>query len=392
MAEPIVIVGAGLAGANAAETLRALGYDGDLVLIGEEAEAPYARTLLSKSFLSGEVTREDIALKGAGFFEDLNIDFRAATRVTALNAAEKTLGFADGSTLSFAKLLLTTGNRARLLDVTGRDLPGIVALRKIGDAEFIRPRIKEGGRVVIVGGGYIGMEVAAVARAFGAEVTVVEAADRVMRRIASPFVSDYFVALHRDNGVDVRLQTRIRRFAGGSNVETVRLESGELIAADLVVIATGTVPNDELATAAGIATDDGIIVDAMGHSTAPDIFAAGDCARFFSARYGREIRVESVQNAVEQSKVTAAGMLGQRVHYDPVPCFTSVQYGMKLEIAGLSQYYDDTCIVGRPEDDCFVVYYMHEGRLFAADSLNDSAAHEQAVEHIGEVWQPAEPV
>ena len=392
MADPFVIVGAGLAGAKAAQTLRQLGYDGDLMLIGDEPHSPYQRNLLSKGFLSGSVAEDGLTIQPAAFFAENAIDFRAGCQADVLDPAGRTLQMSDGTTLSYEKILLTTGVRAVEKDVTGKDLNGIVTLRRLDDVSYIRSLIEDGGRLVVVGGGYIGLEVAAVARSQGLDVTVIEKSDGVMQRIVSPDVSRFFEGLHRDNGVDIRLNTSVRRFAGSGRVETVRLDTGELLDADLVVVAMGAIPNDDIATAAGIATDDGIIVDATGHSTTPDVYAAGDCARFFSARYGREIRVESVQNAVDQAAAAAAGMLGEVVHYDPVPCFSSQQYDVSLQIAGLSQYYDDTRMVGDPSDKKFVVYYMHEGRLFAADAINDPDAHEQARNKIGAVWEPAETV
>jgi len=191
-------------------------------------------------------------------------------------------------------------------------------------------------------------------------------------------------------GAPSEIIIRIRRFSGRGAVETARLDSGEMLDVDLVVVTTGAIPNDEIATAAGITTDDGIIVDATGHSTTPDVYAAGDCARFFSAHYGREIRLESVQNAIDQAKVAAAGMLGRTVQYDPVPCFSSQQYDVTLRIAGLSQYHDETHVVGSRESGKFAVYYLHEGRLFAVDAVNDEKAHLAAIKQIGKEWAPAE--
>lgn len=389
MAEPFVIVGAGQAGAQAAQTLRQLGYDGDLILIGEEPHAPYKRSELSKDFLSGDLSEDKMLIRPADFYAANKIDFRSGLRVEELDPAEKTMRFANGDQLRYEKILLATGTRARERQIVGGDLDGIVSLRLISDVEYIRPLIVKGGKLVIIGGGYIGLEVAAYARSKGVDVTVIDKADGVMKRIVTPFVSTFFKRLHLDNGVDIRLNEGVKRFAGSGRVETVRLESGELIDADLVLMTIGAVPNDEIATAAGIATDDGIIVDATGHSTTPDVYAAGDCARFFSALYGREIRLESVQNAVDQAKVAAAGMLGQTVHYNPVPTFWSQQYDVTLQIAGLSQYHDQTHMVGDPDTRKFAVYYLHEGKLFAVDAINDEAAHNEAVERIGKDWVPA---
>ncbi len=391
MAEPFVIVGAGQAGAQAAHTLRQLGYDGELILIGDEPHAPYRRSELSKDFLSGDLSSEKMMIRPTDFYAANKIDFRAGLRVVELDPAAKTLQFDNGEQLGYEKILLATGTRARERQIAGGDLEGIVSLRLISDVEYIRPLIAKGGRLAIVGGGYIGLEVAAYARSMGVEVTVIDTADGVMRRVVAPYVSTFFEQLHRDNGVDIRLNENVRRFAGSGRVETARLESGELIDADLVLMTIGAVPNDEIATAAGIATDDGIIVDATGHSTTPDVYAAGDCARFFSALYGREIRLESVQNAVDQAKVAAAGMLGQTVYYNPVPTFWSQQYDVKLQIAGLSQYHDGTEIVGQPDDKTFVVYYVHEGKLFAVDAINDEAAHKSAIERIGKNWAATVP-
>ena len=388
MANPFVIVGAGQAGAQAAQTLRQLGYDGDLVLLGDEPHAPYQRSALSKDFLAGDVSAEKMLIRPADFYAENKIDFRAGMRAEKLDPVAKSLEFGSGEELRYEKILMCTGTRARERQITGGDLDGIISLRLISDVEYIRPMIEKGARLVIVGGGYIGLEVAAVARSLGLDVTVIDKADHVMQRIVSPTTSKFFEQLHRDNGVDIRLNESVKRFSGSGRVETVRLESGELIDADLVLMTIGAVPNDELATEAGIATDDGIIVDATGHSTTPDVYAAGDCARFFSALYGREIRLESVQNAIDQAKVAAAAMLGQPVHYNPVPTFWSQQYDVKLQIAGLSQFHKAARVVGDPAAKKFAVYYSHRDRLFAVDAINNEALHKTVVDQIGKAWTP----
>ncbi|MEP4062662.1 MAG: FAD-dependent oxidoreductase, partial [Nitratireductor sp.] len=264
---------------------------------------------------------------------------------------------------------------------------GVVTLRSIADVDLIRDRLQATGRIVIVGAGYIGLEVAAVARALGKDVTVLEAQDRPMKRVVSQTVSDFFIRLHESHGVDLRLNTGIESLEGGDAVTGVKLQGGEVVPADLVLVAVGAEPNDRLAAEAGLEVDNGILVDGCGQTSDPDIHAAGDCTRFYSGRYQRSVRMESVQNAIDQAKAVAQSLVGQDVDYDPMPWFWSDQYDIKLQIAGLSEGYDDTRVVGSPDDHKFYVAYLQAGRLIAVDSINSPRSHMMARRVIGEIWR-----
>ncbi|MEP2576858.1 MAG: FAD-dependent oxidoreductase, partial [Roseibium sp.] len=309
------------------------------------------------------------------------------TRVAAIDRDAKRLKLESGDTLSYGKLVLATGTHARLVKLDGADKDGVVTLRSIADVDLIRDRLQATGRIVIVGAGYIGLEVAAVARALGKDVTVLEPQDRPMKRVVSQTVSDFFIRLHESHGVDLRLNTGIESLEGGDAVTGVKLQGGEVVPADLVLVAVGAEPNDRLAAEAGLEVDNGILVDGCGQTSDPDIHAAGDCTRFYSGRYQRSVRMESVQNAIDQAKAVAQSLVGQDVDYDPMPWFWSDQYDIKLQIAGLSEGYDDTRVVGSPDDHKFYVAYLQAGRLIAVDSINSPRSHMMARRVIGEIWR-----
>ena len=387
MQDSLVIVGAGQAGAQVAQSLRAAGFEAPIVLVGDEPHPPYQRPPLSKKHLAGEIDDEALHLRPAAFYEQNRIDCRFGVAVEAIDRAALTLRLSDGSQLTYAKLVICTGTRPRALPLPGAGLEGVVTLRTIADVEAMRARLAAPGRVAIVGGGYIGLEVAAVARAMGHEVTVVESRDRVMQRVVSPDVSSFFDALHRENGVDIRLNTGVEGFSGEDHVRAVRLADGEELACDLALVAVGAVPNEELARDAGLEVDDGILVDAHGQTSDAHIYAAGDCTRFFSARYGRSIRLESVQNAIDQAKAVAAALTGAATDYDPVPWFWSDQYAVKLQIAGLSQGHDTALTVGDPAGQSFYVVYLTQGRIAAVDSINHPRSHMMARRAIGKIYE-----
>jgi 3-phenylpropionate/trans-cinnamate dioxygenase ferredoxin reductase subunit len=285
------------------------------------------------------------------------------------------LVLADGRELDYATLVLATGTRARDLPPPGVTLSGVHTLRKIDDVLRLRPALDQARRVVIVGGGYIGLEVAAVLRQEEREAIIIEAEDRVMKRVAGEAVSEFFQALHRGHGVDIRLGARLAAIEGTDRATGVLLSGGERIAADLVLVATGARANDDIAAAAGLECKDGIVVDDFARTAAPDVYAIGDCARFFSHRYGRTIRLECVQNAIDQAKAAADAILGKPKPYDPVPWFWSDQYEVKLQIAGLLDGYDAAETVGNPAEGKFSVDYRKAGRLIAVDAINDGRAH-----------------
>ncbi len=387
MQEDIVIIGAGQAGAQVAQSLRQGGFEGPLRLIGDEPHPPYQRPPLSKKFLAGEIGVEGLWLRPPAFFTTNNIDHIPNTRVVAIDRGAKRLTLANGDTLPYGKLVLATGTNARLLTLEGADKKGVVTLRSIADVNVIRDILQKSSNVAIIGAGYIGLEVAAVAKSLGKSVTVIEAQDRPMKRVVSQAVSDYFSGLHKARGIELRLNTGIEAIEGGDSVTGVRLSTGETVPAELVLVAVGAEPNDHLAAEAGLEVDNGILVDGCGQTSDPDIFAAGDCTRFYSNRYQRSVRMESVQNAIDQAKAVAQALLGQEVDYDPLPWFWSDQYDIKLQIAGLSEGYDDTKVVGSTEDSKFYVAYLHDGRLIAVDSINSPRSHMMARRVIGEPWR-----
>ncbi|UES49034.1 NAD(P)/FAD-dependent oxidoreductase [Roseibium aggregatum] len=387
MQEDIVIIGAGQAGAQVAQSLRQGGFEGPLRLIGDEPHPPYQRPPLSKKFLAGEIGAEGLWLRPPAFFTTNNIDHIPNTRVVAIDRGAKRLTLANGDTLPYGKLVLATGTNARLLTLEGADKKGVVTLRSIADVNVIRDILQKTSSVAIIGAGYIGLEVAAVAKSLGKSVTVIEAQDRPMKRVVSQAVSDYFSGLHKARGIELRLNTGIEAIEGGDSVTGVRLSTGETVPAELVLVAVGAEPNDHLAAEAGLEVDNGILVDGCGQTSDPDIFAAGDCTRFYSNRYQRSVRMESVQNAIDQAKAVAQALLGQEVDYDPLPWFWSDQYDIKLQIAGLSEGYDDTKVVGSTQDSKFYVAYLHDGRLIAVDSINSPRSHMMARRVIGEPWR-----
>ncbi|WP_029058629.1 NAD(P)/FAD-dependent oxidoreductase [Stappia stellulata] len=387
MQDSLVIVGAGQAGAQVAQSLRMAGFEAPIALVGDEPHPPYQRPPLSKKHLAGEIDDEALHLRPLAFYEQNRIDCRFGVSVEAIDRDARELALSDGTRLGYATLVICTGTRPRALPLPGADLAGVVTLRTIADVERMRARLADPGHVAIVGGGYIGLEVAAVARTMGHEVTVLESRDRVMQRVVSPDVSAFFDALHRGNGVDIRLDTGVAGFSGEGHVRALTLATGEELACDLALVAVGALPNDDLARAAGLEVDDGILVDASGRTSDPHIYAAGDCTRFFSARYGRSIRLESVQNAIDQAKAVAAALTGGAPDYDPVPWFWSDQYAIKLQIAGLSQDHDTALTVGDPATNSFYVAYLAQGRLAAVDSINHPRSHMMARRAIGKTYE-----
>lgn len=375
MTAPILIIGAGQAGIKAAETLRQKGYDGDLVMIGDEAYLPYQRPPLSKAYMKGEMDEERLFLRPQAYFETAAVDLRISTSVTAVDPANKSVELSDGKQLSYSSLLLATGTRARQIPLEGADLDGVYSLRTMADVNVLRGALQQARNVVILGGGYIGMEFAAVAAKLGKTVSVVEARPRVMERSVAPEISTYFQDLHLANGVALRLEQSVQRLAGETSVTGVVLGDDTEIPADLVLMAVGAVPVTELAQAAGLTVGNGISVDEYARTSAPDIYAAGDCAEFPSARYSRTIRLESVQNAIDQAKIAAGTMLGEEVAYDPVPWFWSDQYDAKLQIAGLSTGYDRTEMEGDPATGSFALRYFQNDRLIAVDTVNAPRIH-----------------
>jgi 3-phenylpropionate/trans-cinnamate dioxygenase ferredoxin reductase subunit len=375
MIDPIVIIGAGQAGASLAAKLRALGFDGGITLVGEEPALPYQRPPLSKKYLSGELGLDRLLVRPPSWYQEQRIEVITHQRVVAIQPEAKSVTLTDGRDMTFGKLALTTGSRPRQLPAAiGGTLDGVFTMRDLRDADGIAPHLLPGKRLLIIGGGYIGLEAAAVAASKGLSVTVIEMAERILQRVAAPATSDYFRALHRRHGVDIREKTGLTRLVGtAGRVTGAELADGTRLEVDLAIVGIGILPNDELAKAAGLAVDGGIVVDGQCRSSVADIYAAGDCASF--PWRGLPTRLESVQNAVDQAEHAAAAMLGATAAYDPAPWFWSDQYDVKLQIAGLNRGYDTVVLRPGKREFAQSVWYFRGETLLAVDAMNDALAY-----------------
>ncbi|NRA30942.1 MAG: FAD-dependent oxidoreductase [Parvularculaceae bacterium] len=375
MTDHMVIIGGGQAGCQAAISLRQAGFDGDVTLIGEEPALPYQRPPLSKAYLKGELAEERLYFRPADFFEGQSIEVRTGVRVASIDREAKTVHLADGEALSYTKLLITTGAPPRRLPVPGADLDGVRYLRSLKDADDLRSILSADGRVAIIGAGYIGLEVAAVARAAGREVTVLEMADRVLKRVASPELSSFYQELHTNKGVDIRLGAAVEAVTGeGGRVTGITLSTGETIACSSVLVGIGAVPCTELAQGAGLKCDNGIRVNEHACTEDPNVFAAGDCSHFPSPRYGRSMRLESVPNAIEQGKVAGANMAGGEAVHDALPWFWSDQYEAKLQTVGLAEGATSVITRGDPAAGSFSLWSFQGDKLLSVDAVNDPPA------------------
>jgi len=370
MSAHLIIIGAGQAAAQSVVTLTQKRYSGRITVIGEEPYPPYQRPPLSKKYLSGDLDRQRLFLRPTEFFEQHGVTLILGARATQLEPEHQRITLADDRKLSYDELLLATGSHVRRIDAPGAGLPGIHYLRTIADADGILSNLRAGKRLVIVGAGYIGLEVAAVARAHDADVTVLEATDRVMARVVCPEVGAFYHDVHEAAGVKIVCGTTVHGFAGESHVTAVVSNDGRQYPCDLAVIGIGIEPETALAESAGITCDDGICVDEYARTNQPLIYAAGDCTNHPNAVLGRRVRLESVHNAVEQAKTAALSLLGEPSAYAQVPWFWSDQYDLKLQIAGISAGYDRLVIRGDPRDRKFAAYYLRDGRLIAVDAIN----------------------
>lgn len=363
----VVVIGAGQAGSSLVAKLRSSGFEGEITLIGEENAPPYQRPPLSKAYLLGEMEKERLFLRPEAYYADNGIALKLGQPVTAIDAAAKTVTV-GGETLSYDHLALTTGSIPRRLPASiGGDLGGVFTVRDLDDVDAMAPEVTEGRRVLIVGGGYIGLEAAAVCAKKGMQVTLVEMADRILQRVASPQTSDYFRALHTGHGVDIREGVGLSQLTGEGRVSGAVLSDGSELALDMVIVGVGIVPATGPAEMAGVDLDNGIKTDSHCRTSDLSIWAAGDCASF--PYKGGRIRLESVQNAIDQAECVAANIMGADKEYVPEPWFWSDQYDTKLQIAGLNTGYDE--IVTRQTDDTLSFWYYRGDQFLAVDAIND---------------------
>lgn len=374
----LLIVGAGHAGSELALSARQSGWAGAITLIGDEAVLPYQRPPLSKAWLAGKVDAEGLLLRPRSAYEAADIQLLSGRRMLSLDRAQRRIGLDDGSVLPYDKLALCLGGRPRPLSCPGLEAgtrpANLHYLRNMADAEGIRAQLRPGARVLIIGGGYVGLEVAASARGLGAEVVLIEAQPRVLARVAGPAVSAFYEELHRAAGVDLRTGVQLESVEmQGDMIAAVRLSDGVRLDADLVIAGLGMLANTEAARDAGLAEELGIPVDEHACTSDPDVLAAGDCTLQFNAAYGRQLRIESVPNALEQARAAGGWLGGKPKPNRAVPWFWSDQYGLKLQMAGLSQGHDRCILRGDPATQSFSAFYLAGERLLAVDAINRPA-------------------
>ena len=345
--ETIIVIGAGHGAAQCVESLRSAGFGGALIMIGDEAHRPYDRPATSKELLSGGIELDRVFLKRDQFYSDKNIDLRLGVSVTAIDRADHRITLSTGEALGYDKLVIATGARARKLQIPGCDL-------------------------AIIGGGYVGLEVAASATKLGCKVTVIEVLERLLARVAGPEIAKFYEDAHRAAGVELRFGTGIESFTGEGSVKAVRLADGTEIAADAVVVGIGAIPNTELAVAAGLAVDNGIVVDECGRTSDPDIFAIGDVTNHPNDILGKRLRLESVPAAMGQARAAASAIAGTPKPFHELPWFWSDQYDLKLQIAGMSQPGDQVVVRGDPADRRFAAYYLRDGKIVAVNAINSA--------------------
>src|SRR5438093_2041422 len=376
--QTFVIVGASLAGAKAAETLRAEGFDGRVVLVGAEESRPYERPPLSKDYLRGEVGREKVYVHDENFYAEHDIELRLGRTVTALDTSGQELTVRHGERLRYDRLLLATGSEPRHLPIPGGSLDGVLYLRSVDDSDALRERLDRGGSVVVIGAGWIGAEVAASARQRGLDVTVIEPASVPLERVLGAEIGAIYRDVHTDHGVRMLLGTGVERFEGHTSVERVRTTDGRTIECDFVVVGIGVKPRTGLAAEAGLYVDDGILVDEHLQTSMPGVFAAGDVAMTHHPFYGQRIRVEHWANALNQGPVAARNMLGRTEAYDRLPYFFSDQYDVGMEYSGYARTWDRVVLRGDPASREFVAFWLVGDRVVAGMNVN--------------VWDVTEPI
>ena len=371
MSQSVVIIGAGHAGGTAAALLRQYGFEGPITLIGEEPIAPYQRPPLSKAWLKGEADADSLALKPVSFYPEANIDLRLSTTAKAIDRAAKTVSLSDGSTVGYDTLILATGARARLLNAPGVDLAGVMPLRTAADAESLKAHLGPGKTAVVVGGGYIGLEAAASARALGADAVVVEMMPRILARSACDVLSSFFQSYHEAKGVRFELNAGVAGFEGADGKVTgVKLADGRVLPCDVALVGIGIIPNEELAKAAGLECTGGIVVDENARTADPAIFAIGDVTWRPLVQYGRMFRLESVANALEQAKQAAAAIVGRPAPAPEVTWNWSDQYDLKLQLAGMPFDADQILVRGDPASAHFAIFHLKGDLIQAVEAVN----------------------
>lgn len=366
----IVIIGAGQAGGQAAYSLRLGGYEGLITIIGDEPQPPYQRPPLSKAYFKGELEADRLYLKPLEYYGEHGIELLTGVAATRIDLDARKVELSSGEAVGWDRLVIATGSRPRKLSVEGAELAGVLELRTLDDVDRLKTVAHPDARLVVVGAGYIGLEAAAVASQLGLKVTVLEAMPQVLSRVAGPEIGQFYNRIHRAAGVDIRTGARLVAFEGDGHVTGVRLEDGEVIPADAVLVGVGVLPNMELAADAGLVCGNGIVVDEQMRTSIPEVYAIGDVAWRPLVHYGREGRLESVHNAIEGGKIVAASILGAPAPTLDAPWFWSDQYDLKLQTAGLWTGADERIMRGDPQSRSFAVFYLKEGRVIAVDAVN----------------------
>ena len=367
----LVIVGGGQSAAQCVLTLKRNAFKNKITLISEEKHIPYQRPPLSKEYLSDEVTLDRVYMKSKEFYDQNNVEIISSTKVIAIDRNKKSLTLSNTENLQYENLVLATGSRVRKLEVEGSHLSNINYLRTIEEADQLKKYFKLGKKLVVIGAGYIGLEVAAAAIKKGLGVTVIEMDDRVMKRTVDPIISNYFDSLHRSKGAEIILNAALERFEGRKEVEKVICSNGKILEADGVVVGVGIIPNQEIAKSAGLKCNNGIVVDKFGRTEDPFIFACGDCTNHPNPSLNKNLRLESVHNALEQAKTVAFSLIGKPEKYDQVPWFWSDQYEEKLQIVGLSGDHDEIVTRGSMAEGNFMLFFLKKGELIAINSVNN---------------------
>lgn len=384
----IVIIGAGHAAGQAAASLRQAKFEGPITIIGDETHVPYQRPPLSKQYLAGTQLADKVYLRAEKFYADKDIQLMLDTRATQIDPSTKTINLDNGETIAYEKLLISTGSRPRKLSIEGSELSGIHYLRTMDDVDGIRADVKPGANLVIVGGGYIGLEVAAVGIELGMNVHVLEMEERILQRVTTTEMSAYYHKLHTDRGVHIHTRTGVTGFAGNGSVEKV-LCGDESFDADIVIVGIGIIPNTEIAEEAGIHCDNGIVVDDHCRTSDPNIYAAGDCTNHPNPLMNKRLRLESVPNAMDQARVSTANMLGDDKVYAAIPWFWSDQYELKLQMVGFSADGDSQVLRGDMDTHQFAIFYLKDGKVVAADAVNSPKEFMLCKQLVGKPADPA---